>query len=87
MRAIDFPESNITFGKPESMTDEECYPVSAYMGGTGAGETPYINTVCQPNKEDIEAIIAGRPIILSITGYSMPPVSLFTCDENGKPNE
>lgn len=81
MRPIHFPESNITFGKPENMTDEECYSVSAYKGDG------YINTVWMPNKEDIEAINAGRPIILSITGQGMPPVSLFTCDENGVPNE
>lgn len=30
MRAIDFPQANKTFGKPESMTDEQCYPVRAY---------------------------------------------------------
>lgn len=81
MRPIHFPESNIQFGKPENMTDEECYSVSAYKGDG------FINTVWMPNREDIEAINAGRPIILSITGSSMPPVSMFTCDENNLPNE
>jgi len=86
MRAIHFEESNRTFGKPESMTDEECYSVSAYVGQTPDGR-PFINTVWMPNKEDLEAMNAGRPIILSITGTGMPPVVLFTCDENGNPNE
>lgn len=81
MRAIDFPESNITFGKPSDMTDEQCFSISAYKGDG------FINTVWLPNKEDIEAINAGRPIILSIVGNGMPPVSLFTCDEQGNINE
>lgn len=85
MRPIHFPESNITFGKPSDMTDEQCYSVSAYTGTTADG-FPFVNTVWMPNKEDIEAINAGRGIILSITSSGMPPVSLFTCDENGVPN-
>ena len=86
MRPIHFPESNITFTKPEGMTDEECGAVSAYIGTSENGDS-FINTVWMPNKEDIEAINAGRPIILSITGSGMPPVALFTCNEEGVPNE
>lgn len=85
MRAIHFPESNTTFNKPADMTDEECYSVSAYTGEQDG--RPYVNTVWVPNKEDLDALNAGRPIILSITGAGMPPVALFTCDENGNPNE
>ena len=67
------------------MTDEECYSVSAYAGEQSG--RLYVNTVWMPNKEDLEALNAGRPIILTISGGGMPPVSLFTCDENGIPNE
>lgn len=81
MRPIDFPEANAHFGKPDSMTDEECMPISAHVGNG------FINTVWQPSKEDIEAINAGRPIIVSVAGSSLPPMGLFTCDENGNSNE
>jgi hypothetical protein len=40
-----------------------------------------------PSKEDIEAIQAGRPIILSVYGGGLPPICLFTCDESGTPNQ
>lgn len=86
MRPIHFEESNITFEKPASMTDEQCHPISAYQGKDKNG-LPYINTVWMPNKEDIEAINAGRPIVLSITGSAMPPVALFTFNEKGETNE
>ena len=86
MRPIEFEASNIVFGKPESMTDEQCFSIEAYKGIDDNGFT-YINTVWMPSKEDIEAINAGRPIILSIYGEGMPPVNLFTNDENGIINE
>jgi len=85
MRPIDFPESNIVFGKPNSMTDEQCFSISAYKG-TNADGIPVINTVWMPSFEDIKAINEGRPIILSICGEGMPPVSLFTNNENGEGN-
>jgi hypothetical protein len=40
----------------------------------------------QPSKEDIEAIVAGRPVILQIHSNGLPPVALFTLDENGESN-
>lgn len=86
MRPIDFEEANTIFEKPESMTDEECLPLSGYVQVDEAGRT-HINTVWMPNKEDIEAINAGRPIVLSICSDQMPPVALFTYDDEGKAND
>lgn len=85
MRPIDFPESNITFNKPTTMDDAECLPISAYLGVDDRG-FKYINTIWQPSYEDIEAINAGRAIVVSVIGNVLPPLSLFTCDENDNPN-
>ncbi|WP_153846306.1 hypothetical protein [Sphingobacterium paramultivorum] len=85
MRPIYFAGANTIFNKPESMDDRECLPISAYVGENENG-MPHINTVWQPSKEDIEAITSGRPIVLSILGTSLPPLSLWTCDEEGQPN-
>lgn len=81
MRPIDFPEANTQFTKPDDMTDEQCGGLSAYVG------EGHINTVWMPNKEDLEALNAGRPIIVCVRGSSLPPMSLFTADEEGRPNE
>lgn len=86
MIAIDFPESNHVFNKPVSMDESECLPLSVYLGNNDKG-MPYINSVWQPSYEDIEAIKAGRPVILSICGVNQPPVSLFTCNEKGEINQ
>ncbi|MFB5946099.1 hypothetical protein [Albibacterium profundi] len=87
MRPIDFQGSNAVYTKPKEMSDEECLPVSAFEVKDKEGRVIQVNTVWQPNKEDIEAINAGRPIILSVAGGGMPPVVLFTCDEEGNINE
>lgn len=86
MRAIDFPEANKFYGKPESMTDEECYPISALEFIDEKGFKT-IRTVWLPNKDDLEALNAGRPIVLSLCLPVLCPHSLFTYDENGNINE
>ena len=86
MRPIHFPEANIEFTKPATMDDSECLPISAYVGIDSNGNH-HINTVWQPNKEDIEAINAGRPIVVCVLGSSLPPLALFTYDENGDTNQ
>lgn len=79
--------------KPEDMTDEQCYSLWAhqndyqYTGADGKEHDARCWTeMWQPSKEDIEAINAGRPIILQIHSHGLPPVALFTLDEKGQPN-
>ena len=85
MRSIHFPEANVIFEKPTTMDDSECLPISVYAGHDENGN-PYINTLWQPSKEDIDAINAGRPIVVTVLGNTLPPMSLFICDAQGKGN-
>lgn len=92
MRPIQF-EGAKEMHKPENMTDEQCYSLWAhqhdyqYAGPDGQQHAARMWTeVWQPNKEDIEAIVAGRPVILQIHSTGLPPVALFTLDEKGEPN-
>jgi len=87
MRAIDFEQANKIYGKPESMTDEECYPVSAYEHKNDKGEVECINTLWQPNADYIIAINSGRPIVMNMRASFLVPHALFTFDENGNTNE
>lgn len=86
MRAIHFPEANVTLNKSDSMTDEQYMSVSAYTDIDTNGHQFY-TTVWQPNKEDIDAINAGRPICIKTVGRSMPPLLPFTYDEQGNCND
>lgn len=85
MRAIEFEGYNVILGKPDAMTDEQCLPLHAYRDIDTDG-FPFILSVWQPSKEDIEAINAGRPVLLKICGQIMPPVALFTTNEIGQAN-
>jgi len=85
MLPIDFEGTNTVFNKPADMTDEQCSSIRAFVGNN-VENTPVILTAWQPNKEDIEAINAGRPVMLLVTGKSLPPVLLYTYDENYETN-
>jgi hypothetical protein len=83
---VDFEGSNADWGKPDSMSDEECMPVSAYNHYTEEGELLSVTTMWMPNKEDLEALNAGRGLMLQVHGV-MVPVALFTFNEKGEINE
>lgn len=92
MHPIHF-EGAREIGKPEDMTDDECFSLWAMpieYTRTLPDGNPTVSKVwveCwQPSKEDIEAINAGRPVWLQIHSHGLPPVALFTLDENGNSN-
>ena len=68
MEAISFPEQNIIFNKPESMTDEECGPLPAYRG---EGQ---IISCWKLSPEDLAKVQETGAVWLSIVGLQQPPV-------------
>lgn len=77
MLPTTFEQVNKVFGKPDNMTDEECMSLPVYQGKYSDG-WPCIISCWKFSKEDIEEIQRTGCIWLSITGNSMPPVSLYT---------
>lgn len=83
MEAVTFPEVNVT------MTAEGCFdlPVYRYIHRQdGKPDQQFCISAWKPSEKDMEALKAGRPIMLQIYG-GQPPVSVYTCDENGMQNE
>jgi hypothetical protein len=71
MKAIKFKEQNITFTKPEGLTDEQCGSLPAYRGD---GE---IVSCWELNAEEIKALQDnGGRIWLGICSSVQPPVYL-----------
>lgn len=82
-------------GKPSGMTDEQCMdmwamPVEVNHGpGEDGKDIKGIMWVeaWKPNKEDIEAINRGEPVWIQIHSQGLPPIAVFTLDENGQSND
>ncbi len=85
MMPIDFEGANITMEKPKGMTDEQCLPLRAMRGIDDNGVLFFVE-VWQPNKEDVEAIVAGRPVIIQVLSAALPPIAMWTVNENNEPN-
>jgi len=83
--SIDFEGTNINLTKPFGMTDEQCLPLMAQKAVDNQG-LPYFLTAWMPNKEDLEALNAGKPLFLKMVGTGFQPVALFTVDDNGEGN-
>lgn len=80
--------------KPADMTDDDCFSLWAmpvdhtYTDNNGNPvQGKFWVEMWQPSKEDIEAINAGRPIILQIHSIGLPPVAVFTLDGKGNSND
>lgn len=58
----------------------------AVYAGVDAEDFPFYLTAWLPNKEDIEAINAGRPIFIKTLSKQLPPMAVFTFDANDQPN-
>lgn len=85
MYSTDFPDSNTTIGKPGNMTDEQCLSIRAHIG-VDTQNFPFILVAFKPNIDDIKAMNEGRPLYVKFIGRQMPPVAMFTLDENGNAN-
>lgn len=52
-----------------------------------ADQFPFFLTAWKPNKEDLEALNRGEPIYVKTISNGLPPMGLFTLDENGEVNQ
>lgn len=84
MTPIEFPGS-VEIKKPADMEDEQCSSAWA-TAGIGADGFPYYITCWKPNYEDIKAINEGRGIYVKVISKMLPPMALFTLDENNQGN-
>lgn len=58
----------------------------ALYPGIDSEQFPYYMTAWKPNKEDIEAINRGEPIYIKTLSKGLPPMAVFTLDENNEGN-
>ena len=68
MKPTEFPEANLTLGKPTGMTDEECQSLHVLEDG---GE--YLSLWRMSWRERLSAVVFGRAW-LCVRGDGHPPV-------------
>lgn len=78
-------EGAVEIGKPRNMTDEECSSIWAAHGIDDAG-FPFFITAWKPSYEDLQALQRGEPIYIKTISNGLPPMLLFTVDEDGRAN-
>lgn len=66
-------------GKSQGYLGLPLRDVTIHSTVTGEG-TPAMETAWFPTPDEIEAIIAGAPVILSVVGVSHPPVMMSVGD-------
>jgi hypothetical protein len=75
MLPTSFENANFVFTAPKGMTD--CLDLPVFRGHDDEG-TPCVISCWKFSKEDLEEIQKTGCIYLSIIGYVVPPVSMFT---------
>lgn len=82
---LDFKGANYSSDVPERFK-EDCIAIPGMRGIDSKGN-PYIMMQFAPNKEDIEAINAGRPICVTLYSHEVKhPIAVYTYDEDMKVN-
>lgn len=76
MEPVKHSSNNLKFGKPESMTDEQCVSINVTAHKQLIGEQQFttLTSFWQPTSEEIEAIVKGGLVMLSILSTQLPPV-------------
>lgn len=77
MKPVNFKESNFTFNKPASMTDEECSPLPVFRGQLSNG-APVVISCWEFDEEELKQILLSpnRKVWLYVFGTGTPPVAL-----------
>lgn len=76
-----FPEANRKFGPPPDLQESQVHTIAAYVGIVEKGSvegSPIIIVAYEPNEQELQDIIEGKPIFLSIMGTGLPPHFLST---------
>lgn len=85
MMPLDFKGVNYRSIVPDGFK-HDCIPMPG-MRGVDKDGNPYVMMQFMPNKEDIEAILAGRPVCVNLYSHEVKhPISVYTFDENLKVN-
>lgn len=80
MTPTSFPEVNKIFRPPNDLAESQCGAIPAHVGiiqGGSMDGSIQVVVAWKPSAEEIDAIIEGKPVFLSVIG-GLPPHFLTT---------
>ena len=80
MIAIDFPQSNTTFGPPKDLAESQCNTIRAYVAKIDRGSCDgamLCVTAWKPDTLELARLVSGNPIYLTVIG-GLPPHFITT---------
>lgn len=88
MLPVNFPGANIVIvKKADAPPIKNVLEDAPAWFGVDVNQYYCFVVAWQPSYEDRQAINEGRPIYFKAYATALPPISLFTTDLNGIPNE
>jgi hypothetical protein len=75
MTPTPFPEQNAIYGPPPDLEESQCRSIFAWHGQAMRGScegAKLIVVAWKPDERELEALIAGRPVFLSMLSGLMP---------------
>ena len=69
-----FDEDNAALGRPQGMTDEECAPLSVFIGNDSA-QNPVVISCWKLTDEELAEVIRTRRVWVIVHGNTMPPIA------------
>lgn len=88
MTPTNFPEANTTYGPPPDLEESQCMSIRAYKGTVVGGSVDGSDQVVVawlPTDEDVDRIVAGEPIFISMLGGLAPHFLTTTFEEAIRP--
>lgn len=88
MTPINFPEANKPFGPPQGLEESQVATIPAYIGEIVGGSCDGLTQVVvawQPHTIDVERIVAGKPIFISMIGGLAPHFPSTSFEEATRP--
>jgi hypothetical protein len=88
MNPVSFPQANQTFGPPADLEESQCQPIRAFLGKIEGGScdgSDIVVVAWQPSRYDLELILSGSPIFISMIGGLAPHCVGTSFDEVSSP--
>jgi hypothetical protein len=74
------------FGKLFLLPKQSDGVIISVVPGVDVDEYPYYISAWKPSYEDLQALNRGEPVYVKTLSRQLPPMALFTLDENNQGN-